>query len=99
MRAKCSAHRRQTDRFKAPLITRPRYANGGAYPPDMSLLVKARHCSADYVYAVLTGYEEAPDVELGPNMHYNKYSRASDCDGRPVDGRTSLLRRWDGSHG
>ncbi len=51
-----------------------RAANGGAYPPDMSLLAKARRGEADYIHGILTGYEEPPkDVVLGKNMHYNKY--------------------------
>ena len=29
---------------------------------------------ADYIYALLTGYTDAPEgVEMGENMHYNKY--------------------------
>ena len=36
-------------------------ANGGAYPPDMSVLVKARAGGADYIYSLLLGYEEAPE--------------------------------------
>jgi ubiquinol-cytochrome c reductase cytochrome c1 subunit len=32
-----------------------RGANGGALPPDMSLLVKAREGGADYIYSVVTG--------------------------------------------
>lgn len=32
-----------------------RYANNGAYPPDLSLIVKARHGGADYIFALLTG--------------------------------------------
>ena len=35
-------------------------ANGGAYPPDMSVLVKARQGGADYIYSVLMGYEDPP---------------------------------------
>ena len=35
-------------------------ANGGAYPPDMSVLVKARKGGADYIYSVLLGYDEPP---------------------------------------
>lgn len=67
---------RPTDRFVSPYPNEAaaRYANGGAYPPDMSLLVKARENGDDHVYSVLTGYHEAPeDVHLGPNMHYNVY--------------------------
>ena len=32
-----------------------RAANNGAYPPDLSLMVKARHYGIDYIVALLTG--------------------------------------------
>ena len=35
-------------------------ANGGAYPPDMSVLAKARSGGADYLYSILLGYEAPP---------------------------------------
>ena len=51
-----------------------RAANGGAYPLDLSLIVKARGGAEDYLYSLLTGYVEPPeDVELMPGMHYNEY--------------------------
>lgn len=51
-----------------------RAANGGAYPPDLSLMAKARAAGPDYIYALLTGYEEAPeDVEMMAGMYYNEY--------------------------
>jgi len=38
------------------------------------LIVKARHYGADYLHALLTGYEDAPEgVEMNAGMHYNKY--------------------------
>tara|TARA_B100001123_G_C15125747_1_gene953261 strand:- start:274 stop:1056 length:783 start_codon:yes stop_codon:yes gene_type:complete len=49
-------------------------SNGGAYPPDMSVLVKARKGGADYVYSVLLGYEDPPgDITLDDGVYYNKY--------------------------
>ena len=49
-------------------------ANGGAYPPDMSVLVKARKGGANYIYSVLVGYEDPPpDVKLDQGVYYNKY--------------------------
>jgi len=49
-------------------------ANGGAYPPDMSVLVKARNGGADYIYSVLIGYEEPlSDIMLDDGVYYNKY--------------------------
>jgi ubiquinol-cytochrome c reductase cytochrome b/c1 subunit len=64
------------DRFHAPFANEKaaRAANNGAYPPDMSLLAKARHGGADYIHALLTGYVDAPaDFKLSPGMNYNKY--------------------------
>ena len=49
-------------------------ANGGAYPPDMSVLAKARTGGADYIYSLLLGYEEPPkDFDLDDGVYYNKY--------------------------
>ncbi len=49
-------------------------SNGGAYPPDMSVLVKARSGGADYVYSLLLGYEDPPaGVTLDDGVYYNSY--------------------------
>jgi ubiquinol-cytochrome c reductase cytochrome c1 subunit len=49
-------------------------ANGGALPPELSLMTKARVGGPDYTYAILTGYHDAPaDVELQPGLNYNAY--------------------------
>lgn len=51
-----------------------RASNNGAYPPDLSVINKARAGGANYVYSLLTGYEDAPaDVEMMEGMSYNKY--------------------------
>lgn len=51
-----------------------RASNGGAYPPDLSLIAKARAGGPNYIYSLLSGYEDPPaDVELGQGMHYNPY--------------------------
>lgn len=51
-----------------------RMANAGAYPPDLSLMVKARHGGEDYLFALLTGYHDAPEgVNLRPGLYYNPY--------------------------
>ncbi|WGF86890.1 cytochrome c1 [Marinivivus vitaminiproducens] len=48
--------------------------NGGAYPPNLSLITKAREGGPDYLYSLLTGYQDPPEGEDGPaNMHYNPY--------------------------
>ena len=51
-----------------------RAANNGSLPPDLSLIVKARPGGSDYVYAILTGYEEAPaGFNLLQGMNYNEF--------------------------
>ncbi|KAF9221367.1 cytochrome c1, component of the mitochondrial respiratory chain [Gyrodon lividus] len=51
-----------------------RAGNGGALPPDLSLITKARHGGADYVFALLTGYMDPPaGVEIREGMNYNPY--------------------------
>ena len=67
---------RPSDKFVSPYpnIEAATAANGGAYPPDMSVLVKARKGGADYIYAVLMGYTEPPpDFQLEEGVYYNKY--------------------------
>ncbi|MCE9506961.1 MAG: cytochrome c1 [Alphaproteobacteria bacterium] len=65
-----------SDPFKSPFKNdkAARAANNGALPPDMSLLVKAREGAEDYIFGVLTGFEDAPaGLEMQPGMNYNKY--------------------------
>jgi ubiquinol-cytochrome c reductase cytochrome c1 subunit len=51
-----------------------RYANGGAYPPDLSLITKARHDGQNYVFALLLGYREPPaGVNVREGLYYNPY--------------------------
>ena len=67
---------RLSDKFVSPFLNAKAAAaaNGGAYPPDMSVLVKARKGGADYIYSLLLGYEEAPaGYELDDGVYYNKY--------------------------
>ncbi len=50
------------DRFVSPFPNEKaaRYANGGAYPKDLSLIIKARSGGEDYLYALLTSYRDHP---------------------------------------
>ena len=62
------------DHFPAPYPNEnaARAANNGAYPLDLSLIFKARPNGADYLYSLLTSYEEAPaDVAVPEGMYYN----------------------------
>lgn len=64
------------DRFVSPFANdkAARAANNGALPPDLSLIVKARHHGEDYIYSLLTGYTTVPEgVTMGEGMNYNPY--------------------------
>lgn len=51
-----------------------RAANGGALPPDLSLMVKARHNGQDYLFSLLTGYVEPPAGKtMMAGVYYNPY--------------------------
>ena len=65
-----------SDKFVMPYdnVKAAQAANGGAYPPDMSVLVKARGGGVDYIYSLLQGYEDPPlGVTLDDGVYYNKY--------------------------
>jgi len=72
-----------TDYFPAPYPNdvAARAANNNAIPPDLSLMAKARHDGAAYVYSLLTGFqdqpaellEEFPDAKTPAGLHYNPY--------------------------
>ncbi|MGE4221062.1 MAG: cytochrome c1, partial [Alphaproteobacteria bacterium] len=67
---------RDSDRF--PLVfpneQAARAANGGAYPPDLSLMTKAREGGPEYVHALMVGYQQAPsDFKLLEGLYYNAY--------------------------
>jgi len=65
-----------SDKFVMPYenVKAAQAANGGAYPPDMSVLVKARSGGADYIYSLLLGYKDPPSgVMLDDGVYYNRY--------------------------
>ncbi|MEP6966933.1 MAG: cytochrome c1 [Pseudomonadota bacterium] len=61
------------DYFPAPYPNEPaaRASNGGARPPDMSLLVKAREGGADYIYSIVIG--DRPNAPHGLTVPVGKY--------------------------
>ncbi len=80
-----------SDKFVPPFPNKEAaIAANGAYPPDLSLITKARagwHGTfrqltqglggSEYVYSLLTGYQEAPKGMTGPEgKHYNPYFTA-----------------------
>ena len=67
---------RLSDKFVNPYrnVKEAMSLNGGAYPPDMSVLVKARSGGANYIYSLLLGYEDPPNgMTLDDGVYYNKY--------------------------
>jgi ubiquinol-cytochrome c reductase cytochrome b/c1 subunit len=52
-----------------------RAANGGALPPDLSLIEKARVGGANYVYSILTGFGHKPPkgFKVLERKYYNPY--------------------------
>ena len=67
---------RPADRFVKPFANdqAARVANGGALPPDLSLMAKAREGGPDYIFGLLTGYKQAPaGTTIPQGMYYNEY--------------------------
>jgi cytochrome c1 len=66
---------RPVDHFRSPFANEQlaRNANGGALPPDLSVVAKAREGGPDYIYTLLTGYTDEPaGFDVAQGMHYNK---------------------------
>jgi ubiquinol-cytochrome c reductase cytochrome c1 subunit len=68
------------DRFPAVYANEVagRAANNNAYPPDLSLMTKARHNGPAYVYSLLVGYQDPPadlpeESQPGVGLYYNPY--------------------------
>ncbi|MGA0608105.1 cytochrome c1 [Phenylobacterium sp. VNQ135] len=77
------------DRFPNPFPNEAaaRGSNGGAYPPDLSVITKARSGGPRYIYSLLTGYVNPPaGLTVSPGQHYNPYF--------PGD----LTAYWSGDH-
>jgi ubiquinol-cytochrome c reductase cytochrome c1 subunit len=67
---------RAADHFPSPFANEKaaRAANNGAFPPDLSLIIKARKNGANYLHALLSGYGEPPQgVTVTDGMYYNAY--------------------------
>jgi len=65
------------DHFPAPFPNEEaaRTANGGALPPDLSLIIKARQGGPNYVYSILTGFGQKPPhgFAVQEGKYYNPY--------------------------
>jgi ubiquinol-cytochrome c reductase cytochrome c1 subunit len=65
------------DHFPPPFANEQaaRAANNGALPPDLSIIVKARAGGPDYVYSILTGFQEKPPAgfKVLEGKYFNPY--------------------------
>lgn len=64
------------DKFPSPFPNEPaaRASNGGALPPDLSVIAKAREGGPAYIYSILTGFVAPPaGLNVPPGKHYNPY--------------------------
>ncbi len=67
---------RPSDHFVKPFPNEKaaRANNNGAYPPDLTLMAKAREGGANYIFSIINGYGDAPaDEKMMPGMNYNKF--------------------------
>ena len=77
------------DKFPNPYPNRTAAsaANGGAAPPDLSVMAKARHDGANYIYSLLSGYRAPPaGLRMTATQHYNPYMAGD------------MTPFWDGDH-
>jgi ubiquinol-cytochrome c reductase cytochrome c1 subunit len=71
------------DHFPLPFANdiAARAANNNAIPPDLSYMTRARHDGPNYVYSLLTGYQdqpaallkEFPEAKTPTGLHFNPY--------------------------
>ena len=65
-----------SDHFVSPFANtqEARVSNNGSYPPDLSVITKAKKNGVNYLYNLLVGYAEPPeDFDIGEGMYYNKW--------------------------
>jgi ubiquinol-cytochrome c reductase cytochrome c1 subunit len=91
-----------SDKFVGPFENdnQARSANGGALPPDLSLMVKARGDGANYIYSLLRGYNDnIPDhFELTEGKYYNPYFEGRQISMMPPLGDDELVEYQDGTY-
>jgi ubiquinol-cytochrome c reductase cytochrome c1 subunit len=89
-----------SDKFISPFANEQaaRASNGGALPPDLSLIVKARHEGPSYVYSILTGFSDAPDdFHLVEGKFYNQYFEGRQISMPPPLGDDGAVTYKDGT--
>ncbi|MEO1040101.1 MAG: cytochrome c1 [Pseudomonadota bacterium] len=75
-----------------------RAANGGAYPPDLSVIVKARKGGPEYIRSLMLGYDyEVPtDLDVRPGNYYNPY-KSGQIIAMPPQLQDDLIEYADGT--
>lgn len=89
-----------SDHFVSPFANdqAARAANNGALPVDLSLIIKARENGANYVYSLLTGYQDAPEgFHMMPGLSYNEYFPGHQI-GMPAPLSDGLVSYSDGTN-
>ena len=69
-----------SDHFVGPFANdqEARASNNGSFPPDLSLITKARVNGVNHIYNLLIGYTEPPDnFEIGEGMYYNQWIKGN----------------------
>ena len=86
------------DNFVSPFPNEAaaRASNNGAFPVDLSLIVKAREDGPTHLYSILTGYLEAPDDFIVPDgLYYNQHFEGGKISMPPplVSGQVDFIDR------
>ena len=83
---------RISDHFRRPFPNEiaARASNGGAYPPDLSVITSARHGGADYIRSLLIGYDGAHRRHAARQP---LFPGRADRDAAAAGGRRGALRR------
>ena len=71
---------KSSDKFVNPYSNNQeaRANNNGAYPPDLSVIIKARKNGVDYLHNLLLGYTDPPEeFEISEGMYYNKWMKGN----------------------
>ena len=69
-----------SDHFVGPFANdqEARASNNGSFPPDLSVITKARVNGANHIYNLLMGYTEPPDnFEISEGMYYNQWIKGN----------------------
>jgi len=78
-----------SDHFHSPFKNdeAAKASNGGAIPPDLSVITKAREGGARYIYSMLSGFEPTPvGLEVPEGQYYNPFVHGA------------LATQWKGDH-